>query len=139
PQLLEGGLAAEQRDDARVLLSGETLLGGQLRRDGGRAGGHQGPGTTVGSRRPPACRIPSHACTERNSLRPASLPTRRSTACSGWGMRPTTLRPGLQTPAMLASEPLGLTSGTERPARSAYRNTTWPLASSAAIVASSAT
>ena len=42
---------------------------------------------------------------------PTTGPRRGSTACSGWGMRPTTLPAGLVTPAMSAREPLGLWPG----------------------------
>jgi hypothetical protein len=47
-----------------------------------------------------------HALEEpRPSVPPISA---GSTACSGWGISPTTLRPALVTPAMSRAEPLGL-------------------------------
>jgi hypothetical protein len=49
--------------------------------------------------------------TDSNNPRPPVGPSRGSTACSGWGMRPTTLPAGLRTPAMSDSEPLGLWPG----------------------------
>lgn len=44
----------------------------------------------------------------RPSVRP--VPMRGSTACSGWGIRPTTLPASLLIPAMSRIEPLGLKS-----------------------------
>ena len=46
--------------------------------------------------------------TDSNSTRPSALPSTRSQARSGCGIRPTTLRASLQIPAMLRTEPFGL-------------------------------
>src|SRR6185503_19479096 len=114
--LLERGCPPEALYDALVLLGREALPDGRVDRDGGT--GH-GPGTTVGSRRGARLSRPTHACMERKSFKPSSPPSRRSAACSGCGIMPTTLRPALHTPAMLLSEPFGFTSGVVRPLRSA--------------------
>src|SRR6185312_499189 len=45
---------------------------------------------------------------EAKTFSPSPEPSRARRARSGWGIRPTTLRPSLQTPAMSRSEPLGL-------------------------------
>ena len=58
-------------------------------------------------------------------------PVSGSMACSGCGIRPTTLPSALQMPAMSRAEPLG--------APSAYLTTTRPARSSSSRVASSAT
>ena len=45
------------------------------------------------------------------SLSPSTEPVRTSTACSGWGIRPSTLPAALQTPAMSRAEPLKFEPG----------------------------
>src|ERR1700723_219310 len=87
----------------RTVLGGGQPEGcvrlGQLGRGGrprDRVGGH--PGTTA-------------ATTEAKKRRPsADGPVSGSTACSGCGIRPTTLPSALHTPAMAAADPLGLPS-----------------------------
>src|SRR5207302_1594440 len=62
------------------------------------------------------------ATAEAKKPRPsADGPVSSETACSGCGIRPTTLPSALHTPAMPAAEPLGLPP--------AYLMTTWPDAS----------
>ena len=48
---------------------------------------------------------------EANSARPSAEPVSGSTACSGWGISPTTLPRSLLTPAMSATEPFGFWPG----------------------------
>src|SRR6266480_2909407 len=52
---------------------------------------------------------------ERKITRPSEEPRADSTARSGWGMRPTTLRSRLQTPAILSTAPLGLPALSSEP------------------------
>src|SRR3954469_4332779 len=55
--------------------------------------------------------VTSFLTTEEKKPRPSvDVPVRDSTACSGCGIRPTTLPASLQMPAMSFSEPFGLTS-----------------------------
>src|ERR671917_2956416 len=63
---------------------------------------------------------PAPTSTERSILSPSSEPRAGSETLSGCGMRPTTLRPSLQTPAMSFAEPFGF---------SRYRKTTRPSSS----------
>ena len=65
------------------------------------------------------------AISDRSSTFPSVDPSRAWLARSGWGMRPTTLRSSLHTPAMSSSAPFGL---------STYRNTTRASARSSARV-----
>ncbi len=58
------------------------------------------------------------AITELKILSPSSPPSSFSAACSGWGMRPSTLRPSLVMPATLFIDPFGLASEVARPFRS---------------------
>src|ERR1051326_9044487 len=51
------------------------------------------------------------------SFSPSAEPSRLSLERSGWGIIPSTLRPSLQMPAMLSSEPLGLDSAVTSPSR----------------------
>ena len=53
----------------------------------------------------------SAGATEWNSLSPSSEPVSGSTACSGWGISPTTLPAALETPAMSRAEPFGFSPG----------------------------
>src|SRR5262252_9371422 len=48
-------------------------------------------------------------------LNPSVPPSSGSAERSGWGIMPRTLRPGLQMPAILSRDPLGLASGVMRP------------------------
>ncbi len=67
---------------------------------GGR--GHAGAG---------AAEILRLRASESNRARPSVEPVSASTACSGCGIRPTTLPASLQTPAMSATEPFGFCPG----------------------------
>ena len=51
--------------------------------------------------------LPAAASREPRRRRPSSEPRSGSHARSGWGMRPTTLRPAEHTPAMSSTEPFG--------------------------------
>ena len=70
-----------------------------------------GAGGNSAARRPASgvtLRRASGAATiDSNSRSPSADPVRGSTACSGWGISPTTLPRSLQTPATSATEPLG--------------------------------
>src|SRR5262249_34663034 len=99
-QLLDGRRSPEDVDEPPPLVARETVLGRDLRADRRRH-----PDEPAAA--PPR---PTHACTERKSRSPSSPTVSASTACSGCGMSPTTFRPALHTPAMLASEPFGLAS-----------------------------
>src|SRR5262249_6622751 len=110
PELLERGGTPEQRHDPGPLLAREAVLVSDL---GGDRPAH--PGADRAGAAPPRA---TQVWTEWKSRRPSTLPVRRSTACSGWGMSPTTFRPALHTPAMLRRAPLGFASGVGRPARS---------------------
>ena len=84
-QLGEVGFAAEQLAYARVLVFGQPML--------------------------PQCRgVHWHTApaSEAKTFSPSPEPSRARRARSGWGIRPTTLRPSLQIPAMSRSEPFGL-------------------------------
>ena len=48
------------------------------------------------------------AAIEEKIFAPSSLPSSLLQASSGWGIRPKTLRPSLQMPAIFSNEPLGL-------------------------------
>src|SRR5579875_370217 len=52
---------------------------------------------------------------ERKMVCPSHPPSKASTACSGCGIRPKTLKVSLATPAMACNEPLGLASGAASP------------------------
>jgi hypothetical protein len=47
---------------------------------------------------------------DRSRTAPSTSPVSSSQARSGWGIRPTTLRPSLQIPAMSSTEPFGLST-----------------------------
>src|SRR5262249_18717283 len=100
--------APEDLRAARDLLGGESMLGGEGRRDDGLL--HRAP-TLAG--------VPAAAATALSKRRrPSSPPSPRSasTARSGCGMRPTTFPRALVTPPTLALEPVGVASGASRPA-----------------------
>ena len=88
-------LAAEQLDDALVLGVGEPELA--VWRLGRR----------------PSALTPRRArrASARNSASPSSEPVSGSTACSGCGIRPSTLPASLATPAMSRTEPFGFWPG----------------------------
>src|SRR5439155_21026931 len=109
-EVLDGERTSEEVEDLRASLARAAVLVGDLGRD-------RRPDQEVEAISSPASRA-TQACTARKSFRPSSLPVRRSTACSGCGMRPTTFRPGLHTPAILASAPFGFPSAVGSPTRS---------------------
>src|SRR6185369_3895756 len=102
-ELLERRHAAEMAENVAVLVGRKAMLDGQRL-------------VHLAHRR--RCRhaclrsfvLVSHACTDRNSTTASSEPRSGSTACSGCGIRPTTLPASLETPAMSQSEPLGAPS-----------------------------
>src|SRR5271156_6525592 len=66
-------------------------------------------------------RIGAHAklwMMERKILRPPSPPSIGSTACSGCGIKPKTLKLSLATPAIECIEPLGLAASVASPCSS---------------------
>src|SRR4029077_15741346 len=82
-----------------------------LRPDSGgapRAGRRRGQDRSDSHQRLPASDC--HAASEVKKPRPSWVPCSGSIAFSGCGIRPTTVPAGLQIPAMLRSEPLGLGS-----------------------------
>src|SRR5204863_6043976 len=79
-----GRLAPQRSDDPVVFLAGEAVAFEDLRRDGHRTA--------------PSCA--SALTTDSKRTRPSALPSAGSQARSGCGIRPTTLRPSLQMPAM---------------------------------------
>ena len=83
-------LAPEPLDDAVVLGVGEAELA--VRRERAHA---------------VATSSSTCATSEANSTPPSAEPVSGSTACSGWGIRPMTLRSRLHTAAMSRSEPFG--------------------------------
>src|SRR5699024_8355526 len=105
-QLGARGVPAEGLADALVLVLLEAEVGPGLLGVGGGPGAGDGVQGAHG--------LLAHAdttCsrTEVKTVRPSRLgPKPSSTACSGWGMRPTTLPRSLRTPAMSRAEPLGL-------------------------------
>src|SRR6202012_4197378 len=124
-ELGSGWPAVQRGHDRAVLVLGEPELGEWLRQ-GRRA---RGLGDRVGGdARTPAGRKLSTEVKKPNPS--ADGPVSAETACSGCGIRPTTLPAALQTPAMSAAEPFGLPL--------AYLITTWPPASRPASVAGSA-
>src|SRR5439155_18444250 len=92
PELGVVGLAAENRDDLLVLGVRKLMLCDQLGRVRGRAHSAMAP------------------ISERKITRPSLDPISGSVARSGCGIRPSTLRSRLSTPAMLSSDPLGLST-----------------------------
>src|SRR5206468_3804993 len=101
------GVAAKDLLNARVLLARDAMFGGDF-------GGHSNFGASsghvsglrqrfeaVGSAHAVALAAPTSASTmERKMTRPSEKPRAHSTARSGWGIKPATLRSRLQTPAM---------------------------------------
>src|SRR5437899_1042468 len=85
-------LASQQRHDFLVFVPGQLVLGDQLRSD--RGGAH-----TLAASAPTI---------ERRMTSPSVEPISGSVARSGCGIRPSTLRSRLSTPAMSSSDPLGL-------------------------------
>src|ERR1035437_8486628 len=142
--LVAAVLTPERADDAELdarrrapqLGHGQlVLVGGEsnLRQLGGRDHGyaHATPAKL------PCC--PTSAATQVNSCRPSALPSRLSTARSGWGIMPSTLRPSLRMPAMSRIDPLGVASPTGEPSAATYRKAMRSSISSVSRVESSAT
>src|SRR5450759_1035188 len=75
-----------------------------------------------------AC-LMSDSISERKITSPSADPSAASTARSGCGISPTTLRSRLHMPAIFASEPFGLAAASSRPSGVVYRNTIWRLRS----------
>src|SRR5690606_31087357 len=131
-QLGLGRAAAQDLPDPQVLV----LQQAQLRVRLGDLGGGQGVPDGVdhadvggdGHAGVPARCLTSEV---KNVSPSVEGPVSASTACSGWGMIPTTLPASLLTAAMSRAEPFGLPL--------VYRATTRPVASSSSRVASSAT
>src|SRR5439155_14554677 len=61
-----------------------------------------------------------------NTWWPPVGPRSGSTACSGWGIIPTTFPRSLRTPAMACALPFGLNCSSRVPSGAQYRNATWP-------------
>ena len=89
PQLGQIRFAAHQLDDPRVLIRRQAMP----REQAGIDGRH----LVTACSRP---RSASVAITDSNRTRPSALPTTRSQARSGCGIKPTTFRPSLQRPAI---------------------------------------
>ena len=110
-QLRAGRPAAQDLLDPGVLVAGQAQLGERLGPLGARLGGLHGVqrGTPPGGAHAltePASRLVS---TELKKPKPSALgPVSGSMACSGCGIRPTTLPASLQMPAMSRYEPFGL-------------------------------
>src|SRR5690606_37371743 len=108
-QLGLGGAAAEDLPDPGVLVLGQAELGVRLLLVGRGVGDADGVHDDVqlGVRRlAPSVRW---ARTEATTPSPSvDGPVSASTACSGWGMRPTTFPASLAMPAMSRIAPLGL-------------------------------
>src|SRR5262249_35817345 len=105
-----GGQRFQKRP--RVLVA--AVLGPHQREDGEldlvRLAAHLGDDELVFVVGEAQLAVPRHAGTraaERNSFSPSALPVSGSTACSGCGIRPTTLPAALLMPAMSRAEPFG--------------------------------
>src|SRR5262249_3659225 len=97
PELHEVRLAAQDLEDARILLRGEVVL----------------PDDFFGDHR-----AASAATADSNIRRPAALPSKASEQRSGCGIRPTTLPSRLATPAIERSAPFGFAASVGRPSAS---------------------
>src|SRR6185437_11493100 len=95
-ELGEVGFAAEDGDDFLVLVGRQVVLRYDLWRHW-RCSGHLAASA-------PECA----AMIDWNTPRPSHEPMIFSTARSGWGIMPMTLRPALRMPAMRRTEPLAL-------------------------------
>src|SRR5260370_1308053 len=125
------GIAAENFLNARVLFGGHAVFRGDFRGDFNFRGcrSHQAVAFAAET---------SDSTSDRKITRPSAEPSANSTARSGCGIRPATLRSRLQMPAMLWSEPLGLPAESFPPSGVVYRKRISPRCSSSASVASSA-
>jgi hypothetical protein len=102
-------VAAKDLLDARVFLARYAMFGGDFGSNAnfGAGGGHvsdlqQRTDTANATFHAVAFAAPTSASTvERKITSPSAEPRADSTARSGWGMRPATLRSRLQTPAIL--------------------------------------
>src|SRR5207249_12276090 len=108
-QLGDVRVAAKDLLNARVLLAGDAMFGGDFggHSNFGASSGHvsdlqQRTDTANAALHAVALAAPTSASTmERKMTRPSEEPRAHSTARSGWGIRPATLRSRLQTPAIL--------------------------------------
>ena len=107
-QLGDVRVAAKDLLNARVLLARYAMFGGDFGShsnfgaNSGHVSGLQQGFEAVGSAHAVALAAPTSASTmERKMTRPSEEPRAHSTARSGWGIRPATLRSRLQTPAIL--------------------------------------
>src|SRR5688572_586222 len=86
-ELGDGGLTPEHFENALVFIARQAMPLEKL------AGNNHRVATTV-----PCV---TYLTTDSRTTRPSELPRESSQARSGWGIRPTTLRPSLHKPAML--------------------------------------
>src|SRR3954452_23597697 len=100
------GIAAEQLRDPLVLGAGEPELQRLSPHVLSFACGHAGCGCFAHAAA--AWVAPASA---RNRASPSSDPVSGSTACSGWGIRPSTLPASFMTPAMSRTLPFGFSPG----------------------------
>jgi len=100
----ELGVPTDVLDKAGI-ARGAGWNDGTDRRD--RAGRRRGP---AGGPRRQAVRAPAVTSSERSRGTPSVEPSSGCDARSGWGIRPTTLRPAEQMPAMSSTDPLGLST-----------------------------
>ena len=103
-ELLERGRAAEMAAHPFVLGAREAVLESELFVD-------RAPSLWRALHPAFRCaRVVTHSTAERNSSWPSAQPSNGSTACSGWGIRPTMLPSRLAIPAMSWSAPFGAPS-----------------------------
>src|SRR5215469_17693211 len=105
-QLGVGRRAPDDLLDLAILVGGEAVRAGQLDIDLRLARERFG----IAHRALPAI--------ERKILSPSSPPSIASTACSGCGIRPNTLKRSLHTPAIARVDPLRLAASLLRPSAS---------------------
>src|SRR5204862_7544067 len=112
PELGQRRFASEGSDDAVVLEAGEAVTFENSGFDAHDAAVRTPPWAATAER------------TDSNNTRPSALPRTGSHARSGCGISPTTLRPGLQMPAMLLTLPFGFRASVISPSGSQYRKIT---------------
>ena len=107
-QLRDVRLAPQDLLHPRVFFCGKPVLGRDFRRDSyfRRCRGHQAVAFAA---------VASDSTSDWKITKPSAEPSADSTARSGCGIRPATLRSRLQMPAMLWSEPLGLPAASFAP------------------------
>src|SRR5262249_42211141 len=106
PQLGKGGGAPENSFDALELVGAKPVRAGLREIDPRLAGKRSDPAHSAVS------------IIERKILRPSVPPSRGSTACSGCGIKPNTLKRSLATPAISRIAPLGFATSVSRPSSS---------------------